>query len=58
MPLFFRKEVLAVCDEILLVTGAGIVNTGEINLIENAVAESEPNLTVQVKCRANARFSA
>jgi hypothetical protein len=50
---FFRKEILAVCDQEFLVARAGIIHAREIYLVENAVAEREPNLAMQVKGRTN-----
>lgn len=58
MAFFFGKEVLAVCNQKLLIARAGVVHPRKVDLIENAVAKCEPNLTMQVKGCADARFRA
>jgi len=45
---FFGEEVATVGDEEAEVAGAGLVDAGEIDLVQNAVADGEPDFAVLV----------
>src|SRR6185437_4147472 len=58
VPLFLREEVLAVGDDQTKIAGARIIQARVVDLIENAVAESEPNPTRRVESRTHAALCA
>src|SRR5258708_21041491 len=58
MTFIFREEVSAVGDNQAEVAGAGLVNTGKISLIEDAMTESEPNPAVEIQRSAYASLGA
>ena len=58
MTLLFGKVVGPVGDEQTLISGAGLIDAREVDLIKNAVAGGEPNLAVQVERGAHAGLGA
>ncbi len=53
-----REEALTVRNQQPLVASASLVDTREVDLVKNPVAEGEPNLAVKIACCANAGFGA
>ncbi len=58
MTLLFGEEATAVGHNQAKVAYAGLVNSGKINLIEDAMAQREPDPAVQVQGGANPGFGA
>ena len=47
IPLLFRKELLPIGNKEFLITCAGLVHSREVNLIQNAVAQCEPDTALR-----------
>ena len=58
MALFLREERVAVGDDQAEIARAGLVDAGKINLVENSVAEREPDAAVQIERCAHAGLGA
>jgi hypothetical protein len=48
VPLFLRKELAAVSYDKSHVAGAGLIDSREVNLVENSVTNREPDFAVLV----------
>src|SRR5438477_7348443 len=58
VALLFGKEITAVGDNESHVAGAGLVDPGKINFVENAMAQREPDFAVLVEGCAGTHFGA
>jgi hypothetical protein len=58
ITLFLGEKVSAVGDNQTHVAGAGLVNARVVNLVENAVAQGEPNTALVAECRTHAGLGA
>ncbi len=58
MPLFFRKEFAPVGHDESHIACASLVHPREVDFVENAVAQREPDLAVLVERRADSSFGA
>ena len=58
MPLFFREEIAPIGHDESHIARAGLIDAGEINFVENAVTEREPDFAVLVERRSDAGFGA
>src|SRR5579864_5635925 len=58
VALLLRKEISAIGDNKSHVAGAGLVDAGKINFVEDAVAQGEPDFAVLVKGGADAHLGA
>jgi hypothetical protein len=58
MPLFLREITMAVGDDEALVPSASLIDSREIDLVKNSMAEGVPDSAVGIEGRANARFGA
>ena len=58
VALLFGKEIAAVGDDESHVARAGLVDAGEVDFVQNAVTQREPDFAVLVERRAGARLGA
>jgi hypothetical protein len=58
VALLFGEESTAISDDQAEVASAGLIDAREIDLIENAVTEREPNPAMEVEGSANPGFGA
>src|SRR5258708_40376994 len=58
MALFLREVALAIRHNEAHVTGAGLIDSRKVNLVQNAMTEREPNAAMLVQCGANTCFRA
>src|SRR5437868_11074937 len=58
VPLFLREKTAAVGDDQAQITGAGLVYSWIINLIQNAMTDGEPHPAVQGQRSSNSGFGA
>jgi len=56
MAFFLGEESAAVGDDQSEISGARLVDSREIDFVENAVAQREPHAALEVECSAHARF--
>src|ERR1022692_4968336 len=58
MTLFFREPALPVGDNEAEIACARLIQAREVDFIQNAMTECEPNAAVQIQSRANSRLCA
>jgi hypothetical protein len=54
VALFFGEEIAAVGDDESQVAGAGLVDAGKVDFVEDAVTQGEPDFAVLVEGRTDA----
>jgi hypothetical protein len=58
MPFLFREEVSTVCDYQTHVCGTGLINTGVVDFIQNAILQGEPHSTSAIQRSTDTAFIA